>query len=121
MYVYTKPGPSWANATETAELTASDGAAGDELGLSVAVSGVTITAGEATSMLSVLSWPGITGKYVDAPNLRRRATAIIRKSSASGGALELRDAHRGSGGRRVADVRVAALRSHASSSEEVPR
>jgi hypothetical protein len=31
-YVFVKPKTGWANATETAELTASDGAAGDELG-----------------------------------------------------------------------------------------
>jgi FG-GAP repeat len=45
-YVYVMPttGP-WVNATQTAELTASDGQAGDELGWSVAVSGNTIVAG----------------------------------------------------------------------------
>ena len=45
-YVYVMPttGP-WENATQTAELTASDGQAGDELGWSVAVSGNTIVAG----------------------------------------------------------------------------
>ncbi|HXQ01195.1 MAG TPA: hypothetical protein VN845_14170, partial [Solirubrobacteraceae bacterium] len=45
-YVYVMPttGP-WVNATPTAELTASDGQAGDELGWSVAISGNTIVAG----------------------------------------------------------------------------
>ena len=45
-YVFVMPatGP-WVNATQTAELTASDGQAGDELGWSVAVSGNTIVAG----------------------------------------------------------------------------
>jgi hypothetical protein len=45
-YVYVMPttGP-WVNATPTAELTASDGQGGDELGWSVAVSGNTIVAG----------------------------------------------------------------------------
>src|SRR5579884_3212339 len=45
VYVFTKPASGWANATQTAELTASDGAANDNLGLSVAVSGSTIVAG----------------------------------------------------------------------------
>src|SRR5262249_45303741 len=45
VYVYTKPGGGWTTATQTAELTASDGAAGDQLGSSVSVSGDTITAG----------------------------------------------------------------------------
>ncbi|MGZ4248082.1 MAG: hypothetical protein ACXVUE_07215 [Solirubrobacteraceae bacterium] len=34
-YVFVKPAGGWANATETARLTASDGAAGDDLGISV--------------------------------------------------------------------------------------
>ncbi len=39
-YVFTKPGSGgWADATETAKLTASDGAAADEFGISVAVHG----------------------------------------------------------------------------------
>jgi FG-GAP repeat len=38
-YVFVKPGTGWANATQTAKLRASDGAVGDELGYSVAVSG----------------------------------------------------------------------------------
>ena len=45
VYVYAKPGGGWTNATQTAELTASDGAASDQLGSSVSVSDDTITAG----------------------------------------------------------------------------
>ena len=44
-YVFVKPGTGWANATETAKLTASDGAANDSFGLSVAISGDTVVAG----------------------------------------------------------------------------
>ena len=45
-YVFTKPGSDgWADATETAKLTASDAAANDELGISVAVHGDTIVVG----------------------------------------------------------------------------
>jgi len=44
-YVFVKPASGWANATETAKLTASDGASGDQLGFSVAVSGDTVVAG----------------------------------------------------------------------------
>ena len=45
-YVFTKPeGGGWADATETAKLTASDGAANDEFGISVAVDGDTIVVG----------------------------------------------------------------------------
>ena len=44
-YVFVKPGGGWVSATETAKLTASDGAAGDRLGQSVAVSGDTAVVG----------------------------------------------------------------------------
>ena len=45
-YVFTKPASgTWADATETAKLTASDAAANDELGISVAIYGNTIVVG----------------------------------------------------------------------------
>ncbi|MEA2411950.1 MAG: hypothetical protein QOC77_2511 [Thermoleophilaceae bacterium] len=45
LYVFVRPATGWANATQTTELIASDGAMGDELGVSVAVSANTIVAG----------------------------------------------------------------------------
>jgi FG-GAP repeat len=45
VYVFSEPAGGWATATQTAKLTASDGAADDELGCSVAISGTTIVAG----------------------------------------------------------------------------
>jgi hypothetical protein len=45
VYVYVKPAAGWTNMTETAQLTASDGAAGDSLGYSVAIDGSTVVAG----------------------------------------------------------------------------
>jgi len=44
-YVFVKPGSGWANMTQTAKLTSSDGAAGDLFGFSVTISGDTIVAG----------------------------------------------------------------------------
>jgi hypothetical protein len=44
-YVFVMPAGGWVNATQSAELTASDGRAGDALGWSVAISGSTIVAG----------------------------------------------------------------------------
>jgi hypothetical protein len=46
-YVFVKPPGGWTNATQTAKLTASDGAGSDELGHSVAISGDTVVAGTA--------------------------------------------------------------------------
>jgi FG-GAP repeat len=52
-YVFTMPASGWANATQSAELTASDGGAGDGLGFAVAVSGSTIVAGARFHKVSV--------------------------------------------------------------------
>lgn len=45
VYVFVKPAGGWANSTQTAMLTASDGAQADHLGMSVGVSGDTVAAG----------------------------------------------------------------------------
>ena len=45
VYVFTKPNTGWADATQTAKLTASDGAAGDHFGTSVGVDGGTVVVG----------------------------------------------------------------------------
>ena len=44
-YVFTESGSGWANMTQTAKLTASDGAAGDDFGGSVSISGNTVVVG----------------------------------------------------------------------------
>ena len=44
-YVFAEPGSGWASMTESAKLTASDGAAGDQFGSSVAISGNTLVVG----------------------------------------------------------------------------
>ena len=44
-YVYVKPDSGWTNMTETAELIASDGGAGDRFGFAVAISGDTVAVG----------------------------------------------------------------------------
>ena len=44
-YVFEKPGGGWVNATETAKLSASDGAAYDSFGWSVAIGGDTVVVG----------------------------------------------------------------------------
>ena len=45
-YVFTEPGSGWTEIlTQTAKLTASDGAAGDYFGISVSISGNTVVVG----------------------------------------------------------------------------
>jgi hypothetical protein len=46
-YVFVKPGTGWRNTTQSAELTASDGAASDGFSAAVGISGDTIVAGPA--------------------------------------------------------------------------
>ncbi len=45
VYVFVEPSGGWENMTQTAKLTASDGSAGNFLGLSVSISGNTVVAG----------------------------------------------------------------------------
>ena len=45
VYVFVEPAGGWATATHAGKLTASDGAAGDEFGYSVAVDGATVVVG----------------------------------------------------------------------------
>jgi hypothetical protein len=51
-YVFVMPPSGWANATQTAELTASDGGAHDDLGASVAVSGNMVVVGAPKHVVS---------------------------------------------------------------------
>lgn len=44
-YLYVEPQGGWVNMTQTAKLTASDGSSGDQLGISVSISGNTAVAG----------------------------------------------------------------------------
>jgi FG-GAP repeat len=44
-YVFRRPDTGWADTTQAAELTASDGAAGDVLGAGITASGTTVTGG----------------------------------------------------------------------------
>ena len=58
VYVFVKPAAGWASAHETAKLTASDGAADDQLGWSVAISGDTILAGAPGATIGANSQQG---------------------------------------------------------------
>jgi hypothetical protein len=65
-YVFVMPttGP-WVNATQTAELTASDGQPGDELGYSVAISGTTIVTGARQRQSGGHAGQGATYSYTE--------------------------------------------------------
>jgi FG-GAP repeat len=57
-YVFVKPAAGWSNMTETAKLTASDGASGDDLGYSVVVQGDTIAAGAPNAVINSTTLDG---------------------------------------------------------------
>jgi len=63
-YVYVKPASGWANMTESAKLSASDGAAGDKLGISVSISGNTLVAGAYGATISQQQQQGAAYVFV---------------------------------------------------------
>ena len=67
-YVFTKPGTGWATATETAKLTASEGAADDEFGISVAVDGDTVVVGAHQDDGSDSAYVYSVSGWTDLPN-----------------------------------------------------
>jgi hypothetical protein len=85
-YVFAKPGSGWANARETAKLTASDGAVGDQFGYSVAISGDTAIVG--APLAKVNANPGQGAAYVFVmPASGWATTSETAKLSASDGAV----------------------------------
>lgn len=53
-YVFSMPAGGWANMTQTAKLTASDGVPDDRFGVSVSVSGTTVLAGAPDAMIGTV-------------------------------------------------------------------
>jgi hypothetical protein len=79
-YVFVKPAAGWADATETAKLTASDGGANNWFGLPVAIDGTTVVAGSA----------GVAAAYVFVqPERGWTTTTETAKLTASDGAIGL--------------------------------
>jgi hypothetical protein len=69
VYVFVKPGLGWTTATETAKLIASDGAGGDQLGASVAISGdgTTVVAGAPQVTTSASTAHGAVYVFMEPP------------------------------------------------------
>jgi hypothetical protein len=64
-YVFVMPAGGWASKTEQAKLTASDGAAGDQLGFSVGVSGDAVVAGAPIASVNGHAGQGAAYVFVD--------------------------------------------------------
>ena len=76
-YVFTMPAARWANATETAELAASDGGAGDLLGGAVAVSGNTIVAGAPKHKIGANGEQGAAYASTNPPSTRASGSSSV--------------------------------------------
>jgi len=65
VYVFVKPAGGWTNMTQTAKLTASDGASGDQLGWSVSISGHTVVAGAPNAIVGGNQHQGAAYVFVE--------------------------------------------------------
>ena len=82
VYVFTRSGDSW---TQTAKLTASDGAAEDQLGTSVAVDGDTIVAGAYGHNVGANDNQGAVYTFARTGAAVRQETATLTASDGAGG------------------------------------
>jgi FG-GAP repeat len=90
VYVFVKPPTGWANARETAKLTASDGAPGDQIGTSyglgstgVAISGNTIVAGAPNATVSGNASEGAVYVFVKPPGGWRSETQAAKLTASN--------------------------------------
>ncbi len=89
VYVFTEPGSGWASETQVAKLTASDGAADDELGWSVGVSGdgSTVVAGAPGATVGGNSGQGAVYVFTE-PGSGWASETQVAKLTASDGAAD---------------------------------
>jgi hypothetical protein len=85
-YVFVKPASGWASGTETAKLTASDGAAGDTFGVSVAVSGNTVVVGAYVDDIGINLNQGSAYVYVKPASGWASATETAKLTASDGAA-----------------------------------
>ncbi len=74
-YVFPRPDTGWADATQVAELTASDGAAGDVLGAGITASGTTVTGGAPFHTVGSQSLEGVAYVFGPPPTITLSAPA----------------------------------------------
>jgi hypothetical protein len=78
----------WENATETAKLTASDGAAGDGFGSAVSVSGNTVVAGSSAATVGPNAGQGAAYVFVEPSSGWTSATETAKLTASDGGASD---------------------------------
>ena len=85
-YVFVKPVNGWANMTQTAELTSSDGQPLDYFGNSVAINGRTVVVGSPRSVLNGNFSQGAAYVFVEPPNGWTNMTQTAKLSASDGAA-----------------------------------
>ena len=88
VYVFERPAGGWASGTETASLTASDGAPGDALGDSVAIVGDTIVGGASFDDVSVEQDQGSLYVFVKPAGGWANGTEAAKLTASDGGSFE---------------------------------
>ena len=85
VYVFTRPPGGWSGTVhETAKLTASDGAPGDRLGWSVAISGQTIVAGAPLAIVGSHANQGAVYVFTEPPGGWMNATQAAKLTTSQG-------------------------------------
>jgi hypothetical protein len=85
-YVFVKPASGWTNMTQTAKLTASDGANGDNFGYTVSISGNTIAVGADQAMIGVNSAQGAAYVFVEPASGWTNMTQTAKLTASDGAA-----------------------------------
>lgn len=83
-YVFVKPSGGWMKMTQTAKLTGSDGATGDELGYSVSVSGDTVVAGAFSPTIGSDDRPGAVYVFTRSAHGWANATQTAKLTPSGG-------------------------------------
>src|SRR5262245_13692941 len=89
VYVFVEPGSGWADATDTAKLTASDGADGDDYGFAVAISGTTIVVGAPDATVGANAEQGAAYVFVKPGSRWTDATQTAKLTASDGASVNL--------------------------------
>ena len=84
--MFTEPGSGWANMTQTAKLTASDGAAGDDFGYSVSISGNTVVVGASRATVGGNSGQGAAYVFTEPGSGWANMTQTAKLTASDGAA-----------------------------------
>ena len=86
-YVFTEPASGWANMTQTAKITASDGAANDHFGWSISISGSTVVVGVAWATVGANANQGAAYVFTEPASGWVNMTQTAKLTASDGAAL----------------------------------